>query len=490
VTELVGIALFLSAVFLIAAIAHQESIPGVRQDWLIRPIPRGQLLLAKLLSVVVMVHVPMLLSDLFFYVVGNGVPIGRAVEAALSRNVFVFLVVSMPLLAFLSLVRNVMEAVVGTVAMALSLALFVTVTNALHWQFLLFMEPAAQTGLAWVPETLGYAVAAFGAIAILGIQYLRRRTGIARALTAAVWVSFGLAIFFLPWKPAFAIEERLAPQPGMGSAVELSFDPTVGKLGRKPRNPTEIDQTWYLPIRIVGLPPDTILRTDLSYTRVVDAAGKLRPVSIDKNLDFHNNGPAHLRIEMNPVSGDPWLNIFNALQGVSSSNPSYFTEPFDVEIELSMTLFRLAGSSETAPLRRLHPPGVRCAQSGWEASSGWDDPLEGEVTVNCSPAVKMPPCFTLILQDIPSPYVLRPSMNCSRDYRPYWGRLFPGGEVIRATAFLRDPAGQVHYPDGLDDVQQVNATFRFYEPADHFTRKLTITGMRLKDWTSEQIPKP
>src|SRR2546423_5869145 len=44
--------------FLIAAIVHVEAIPGVRQDWLVRPIRRGNLLLEKFLFVVLMVGGP------------------------------------------------------------------------------------------------------------------------------------------------------------------------------------------------------------------------------------------------------------------------------------------------------------------------------------------------------------------------------------------------------------------------------------------------
>src|SRR6266576_4512729 len=38
---------FFASMFLIAAIVHVEAIPGVRQDWLVRPIRRGKLLLER-----------------------------------------------------------------------------------------------------------------------------------------------------------------------------------------------------------------------------------------------------------------------------------------------------------------------------------------------------------------------------------------------------------------------------------------------------------
>ena len=45
--EAVPMLSFFASMFLIAAIVHVEAIPGVRQDWLVRPIRRGNLLLEK-----------------------------------------------------------------------------------------------------------------------------------------------------------------------------------------------------------------------------------------------------------------------------------------------------------------------------------------------------------------------------------------------------------------------------------------------------------
>src|SRR6187431_2396594 len=51
------IAVLLGGAFLIAAIVHQDAIPGSRQDWLVRPISRMQLLLSKIVSVILLIHI-------------------------------------------------------------------------------------------------------------------------------------------------------------------------------------------------------------------------------------------------------------------------------------------------------------------------------------------------------------------------------------------------------------------------------------------------
>src|SRR5437870_5030057 len=53
---------FLGTVFLIAAVVYQDAIPGVRQDWLVRPVNRRGLLLAKFF-VPAMAQSPIMAAD-------------------------------------------------------------------------------------------------------------------------------------------------------------------------------------------------------------------------------------------------------------------------------------------------------------------------------------------------------------------------------------------------------------------------------------------
>jgi ABC-type transport system involved in multi-copper enzyme maturation permease subunit len=102
----------LASAFLIATIVHQEAIPGVRQDWLVRPIKRRDLLLAKILSVAIMVQASIFIADLIGGLV-NGFPIAQAADAAVGRSVYLWLTLTFPALAFVSLMRNIVEGIVG-----------------------------------------------------------------------------------------------------------------------------------------------------------------------------------------------------------------------------------------------------------------------------------------------------------------------------------------------------------------------------------------
>src|ERR1700733_14734931 len=60
-----GYIVILASALLTIAIVQQDSIPSVREDWLIRPVPRGDLLFAKLLFAVVLVQATVLAADTF-----------------------------------------------------------------------------------------------------------------------------------------------------------------------------------------------------------------------------------------------------------------------------------------------------------------------------------------------------------------------------------------------------------------------------------------
>src|SRR4051812_25746837 len=54
--QLFALAVFLGSATLITCVVQQDVLPGVSQDWLVRPIRRGDMVCAKLLFVIVSVH--------------------------------------------------------------------------------------------------------------------------------------------------------------------------------------------------------------------------------------------------------------------------------------------------------------------------------------------------------------------------------------------------------------------------------------------------
>src|SRR5437764_10835420 len=67
----------LAVATVITLVAHQDPVPGVRQDWLVRPILRRDLFLAKLSFVVVFVQAPWFATDLL-QGLANGFSFGQS----------------------------------------------------------------------------------------------------------------------------------------------------------------------------------------------------------------------------------------------------------------------------------------------------------------------------------------------------------------------------------------------------------------------------
>src|SRR5215470_259899 len=95
---------FFGSMFLIGAIVHLEAIPGVRQDWLARPVPRGTLLLEKFLFVV-MVAGPIFVGNLLLGLAG-GFSLRSSLMSTSSYVIYVTFLIVLPIFAFASVTRN------------------------------------------------------------------------------------------------------------------------------------------------------------------------------------------------------------------------------------------------------------------------------------------------------------------------------------------------------------------------------------------------
>jgi len=150
--------------FVIVAAVQQDSVPGVCQDWLVRPIRRRDLVLAKLLFCCVDGATPNFSVGLTAALVSGSSPLS-SLYAAFQRSLLQMLVINIPFLALASITRNLLEVVSGGVALALGLAMMDGLTSASSW-----LEPVRGTGLRWIIDSAGYIVLILGAVAVLAVQ--------------------------------------------------------------------------------------------------------------------------------------------------------------------------------------------------------------------------------------------------------------------------------------------------------------------------------
>ena len=106
--------------------------------------------------------------------------------------------------------------------------------------------------------------------------------------------------------------------------------------------------------------------------------------------------------------------------------------------------------------------------------------------LRCLQAGKVPSCGTVFLEHPSSGRRNPPITFCSPDYAPYpRGHAIPDamGRFGRNLPF-RDPTGLAHYPVDGSQLAESQVVLRTYQPLDHFTRRLVIPEIRLKDWES------
>ena len=474
-------AVLIAGALLIARLSHNDAIPGDRQDWLVRPISRQDLLGAKVLGLALFVQVPLWVIDVFYGMM-SGFPLVDAVMAAAGHGLLVFAALSLPVLALCSTARNFAEAVATGLVLALGSALFTSVTGAFHWPLFRYFQIPSETPLQWIPYVAGYLVLCLGAIVVLSLQFYRRTTLLSRVLVCATWASLGFAVAFFPWKTAFAIQTQFAKQRGLGSSVTLAFDPSIGRLRRPPSYPGQ-DSELYVPIQVQGLPPDTVLRAELWDSYAVTQSGGIIPFSRDKQQSFMANGPAHLKLGLMPLTG-------YAPEG-PLNNPETRDKSFQLEIELSMTLLK---SDEVTALPSvwggpsLTKRPCRMMSTSIMPAFGEDfaDPRDFDLEFICAPVVVKAPCVSMVLLDLPAPWMQRASLTCFRTYSPFHDHLLSGGDGAVAQVFFYDPARvEDYFGADSDKLGKTKLELHWYKPVEHFTRKLVIPNVSLKDWIRE-----
>ena len=108
-------------------VVQQDPIPGLTQDWLVRPIRRRDLLLSKVLFVALMVQGPILLTEVC-QCLAAGFPLGPSLAAPLSRSVWMLLAMDLPVLAFATLTRSLAHAAGAAIAIVVGFAIFTQAT--------------------------------------------------------------------------------------------------------------------------------------------------------------------------------------------------------------------------------------------------------------------------------------------------------------------------------------------------------------------------
>jgi len=460
-----------ASMFLIAAIVHLDAIPGMRHDWLVRPVSRLDLVIEKFLFVVLMVDGPVLLAVLF-QGLANKFSFRMSLVAALWQVTFLLFALILPIFSFASATENMTQAFIFGCGCTFLISAFLTIASDLNGRAHGTLEPVPYSSVGWVGETMRFALILVAAGTILGLQYFRRKTLTSRALVLA----FGFAILatvFLPWRPAFAIEKALSPNPSVGANAVMVLNPQGPKFhspsGLAGSARHDYSTSIFLPLKVTGLQTDTFLISDRVQVRLLDTHQKNVFEGVGEGLQVAKEGPDPVE---EPVYQEIPLHssLYHALSG----------ESLRAEITYSLTSFAMKSSYSMPALggdERM--PGFGWCQTKMNE-------VETVVELRCMWPGKGPTCAMLFLENETTGRRNPTRSACHGEYSPYSG-WYTGDNMAHFGANIpfRDPSGLAKFPVDGPQLPQSRLVIRVYEPEDHFTRSITIPQIRLQDWQAQ-----
>jgi ABC-type transport system involved in multi-copper enzyme maturation permease subunit len=338
-----GVALLGLAV-LVMAVIQQDRLPGTTQDWLTRPIPRGQLLVAKLLFVVLNGLLPILAADL---AMGLAEQLGLAdvVAASLTRSAVLLCLVCLPAALIGAVTRTLTEALVLVVAVGVLLILeFVALAQ------IQVPPPMIQSGFAWVVAPILVLLNVGALLILLPLQFRWRSTNRVRWILAAYFCLLP-ALYFIPWDAAYQIHRAFESR-NIVSPVSISLDTNrkitftaTASLPGGPAKPVSI--MLRVPVVVSNLGPGNRVYVDRIRLHSIDPERRgLEGVSSNENLSNVNQFGYILDRSSDPGKPSPEivltlpLDAFNAARAAQSG----------IEVQLFATKLRLTAEKSIQSL--------------------------------------------------------------------------------------------------------------------------------------------
>ena len=476
---------------LAVAAVHQDPLPGVDQDWFIRPLRRTDLLLAKLLFVVLVVFAPMLALD-SVRVLAAGFSLSAAVPAVLYKEVYLLLCFVVPVMALAAITATMAELMLVGAAL---IAIFAMALSVAAWLLGAEHCPTCDTGLTWIQHVVQHVGILLGAGVILLVQYYRRRTETSRALA----VSGTLALVFgqLPWSVGFAIQRWLSPAPNAAQAIRVAYDdrqsslpgqegsaatggPSYAAPAARNKLGAAVDflerhgsartaaATVLLPVRFEGLRPDELLLIDRSDVSLfVDSGARL----------YRGLNPATLYppspVRVATREGDA-ARIVQAIELPVRAYRNSGGETLRLKLDYSLTLMKIAGQHLVSAANGV----LRTETLGNCATR--PDQADALIQLRCQKTGRTPFCLGVTVRsaaDQENPEFLQ----CDPDYRPYLPTATTPLNVFGVDIPIRDPTGAIHYPLEAVPTPDLQLLITVYAVQEHAVRSLLIPTTRLMD---------
>jgi hypothetical protein len=476
------LAWFIGIAALSAAVVHQDAIPGADQDWLIRPLRRTHLLLAKLGFVLLVITLPMAVSNLAG-AMASGFAFLPSLEAVVSKDLFVWVCFLVPVVALASTTRNMTELVVIgaalVVAFALSLSLS-TIFFGAGWC------PTCSSGMSWLQHIVQHVGILAGAAVILALQYYRRQTRLSRAVALAG--SVALVFAQSPWSTAFAVEQWIAAagaasavelalaaevptrvdaasggkMPGSGRAAQMLLRGPVGQAVDRLRRHARVGNapvTIEFAARASGLSADELVLADRIEIKLAAPDGRL--------LYRGDNAGALAGLFM-PGSGVPGDSPALTYQTVEIPAKAYGAQAaaaVRLQLGFSLTLMKVVAELRVPALGgEIDSPDVGICATTNDRNA---------LYLGCRTIGEVPFCYSATLfgsDGRHNPQVLK----CTPDYRHHVPAFMNVLSLYGIDMPIRDRNGVINYPVDPAGLAGSYVIFKIYGERSHFQRTLIV----------------
>jgi hypothetical protein len=467
---------FVGVIALAVVVVHEDTIPGVDQDWLIRPLSRTDLLLAKLLFVAVTVCVPMLVVNVADEL-ALGFPFLPSFGDAVYKEFYLFICLLVPATAVASATRNAVELIVLVAVLVLLYVVTVWISASL---FGLDRCPTCDTSIAWIQSLLEHLGILVGSAAVLGFQYYQRKTALSRGLLAIGVVL--LVIVQLPWNAAFAIQTwagvpigsapaaievkggltTVASSTGSGRSrqdnakraaqalLQGDVDAAVEiqkSLGQSHAAPV----TLSVPLETKGLTHDEFLVVDRAYFEILDRRG----------ATLYRGSRAERK--STPLITDANGIALQTFEVPAADYQKLRAQAVTIVIDYSLTVRAVVAQHKMrATGGELRSPEIGVCRSDADSSASF---------VRCRQIGRAPNCYSATLYGPDGRH--NPEVRaCGSDYRPF----IPAPMNIISFAGMelpiRDSYGVAHYDVDGSQIQDSYIVMKVYESGEHFQRRV------------------
>jgi len=438
-------------VFMAISIVHQDAVPGVSQDWLVRPIKRSDLLLAKL-SFLALMQIAIFAAD-FTQILGSGFSLSEALAGAFAHNLYFGVMLTLPALCIATVTRNLMEAIAGAAGAFLLWMCIDAAAVFLHGGTSYLHRPSATAGTGWIGNYIGQCSLIIGISLVLWTQYRKRNTRSSRWIIGATMAVF-VAAQFLPWSVIFAAQQHFSPNPAASKSISLAAESPHPDPAPQLQSSASPDSVHLLiPLRITGVPRDGVVKSDRSDITLLTSDGHTR-YSTEGDSWVHNSG----------TDADVVMQGFNIPEKVLRQIGAM---PVIVKTTHSLTLLSLKN--------RYTMPAVNGKANNSDIGNcvTMTARLGTAIMNRCDRPGSGSECIDTYIEEPGTPYriVSMPGW-CTPDYAP---RLERFNRTPMAswgnTFFFHDPISGETFPTDKESLSKARAVMDVFEVQSHFQRE-------------------